>query len=62
MEQRIKKVEAMSISDVRQLKCGNAERFDKVKIPKEPFPPARIPYQKNSIESLRILNLPLRNP
>ncbi|PKC10981.1 hypothetical protein RhiirA5_413664 [Rhizophagus irregularis] len=29
MEQRVKKVEAMSISDVHQLKCGNAERFDK---------------------------------
>ncbi|GBB89570.1 hypothetical protein RclHR1_01630008 [Rhizophagus clarus] len=31
MEQKAKKVETMSISDLRQLKCGNAEQFDKGK-------------------------------
>ncbi|GBB99120.1 hypothetical protein RclHR1_03420003 [Rhizophagus clarus] len=31
MEQKAKKVETMSISDVRQLKCSNAEQFDKGK-------------------------------
>jgi hypothetical protein len=41
MEQRAKKVEAMSISDVCQLKCGNAERFDKGKTIEDIFNDAR---------------------
>ncbi|PKY45814.1 hypothetical protein RhiirA4_460484 [Rhizophagus irregularis] len=41
MEQRAKKVEAMSISDVHQLKCGNAERFDKGKTIEDIFNDAR---------------------
>jgi flagellar motor switch protein FliM len=41
MEQRAQKVETMSISDVRRLKCGNAERFDKGKTIEDIFSDAR---------------------
>ena len=41
MEKRANKVETMSINDVRQLKCGNVERFDKGKTIEGIFDDAR---------------------
>jgi hypothetical protein len=52
MERRAKKVETMSINNVRNLKCGNAEKFDKGKTVEYIFNDAR-KQLRNYVQNLK---------